>query len=48
MRRNVSQVMVITSEGLYQAYNIDMETGGECTLMKEFTWVLRCLFAYGG
>ena len=31
--------MVITSEGLFQAYNIDLETGGECTLIKEFTWV---------
>ncbi|KAK1923607.1 putative autophagy-related protein 18 [Papiliotrema laurentii] len=32
----VPQVMVISSEGLFQAYNIDLDNGGECTLMKEF------------
>jgi hypothetical protein len=31
--------MVITSEGLFQSYLIDMENGGECTLVKEFPWV---------
>ncbi|GHJ86011.1 hypothetical protein NliqN6_2413 [Naganishia liquefaciens] len=29
-------VMVITSEGLFQSYAIDLENGGECTLVKEF------------
>jgi autophagy-related protein 18 len=29
-------VMVITSEGLFQAYAIDLEHGGECALIKEF------------
>jgi autophagy-related protein 18 len=28
--------MVISAEGLFQAYNIDLENGGECSLMKEF------------
>lgn len=32
----VPQVMVISSDGLFQAYNIDLEHGGECSLMKEF------------
>jgi autophagy-related protein 18 len=36
MRRTVPQVMVISSEGLFQAYNIDLDNGGECSLMKEF------------
>ena len=31
--------MVISSEGLFQAYNIDLENGGECSLMKEFASV---------
>ncbi|KAJ9107391.1 hypothetical protein QFC21_000841 [Naganishia friedmannii] len=29
-------VMVITSEGLFQSYAIDLDNGGECTLVKEF------------
>ncbi|KGB77897.2 autophagy-like protein 18 Atg18 [Cryptococcus deuterogattii R265] len=36
MSATVPQVMVISSEGLFQAYNIDLENGGECSLMKEF------------
>lgn len=35
-RSTVPQVMVINSEGLFQAYNIDLDNGGECSLMKEF------------
>lgn len=31
------QVMVISADGLFQAYNIDLENGGECALMKEFS-----------
>lgn len=30
------QVMVISADGVFQAYNIDLENGGECALMKEF------------
>jgi hypothetical protein len=37
--RTAPQVMVISSEGLFQAYNIDLEAGGECSLMKEFSSV---------
>ncbi|WVN86828.1 uncharacterized protein L203_102001 [Cryptococcus depauperatus CBS 7841] len=37
MSVTVPQVMVISAEGLFQAYNIDLENGGECTLIKEFT-----------
>jgi len=37
MSSTVPQVMVISSEGLFQAYNIDLENGGECSLMKEFS-----------
>jgi autophagy-related protein 18 len=29
--------MVISADGLFQAYNIDLESGGECSLMKEFS-----------
>ena len=32
--------MVLSSEGLFQAYNIDLDNGGECSLMKEFAWVI--------
>jgi autophagy-related protein 18 len=31
------RVMVVTSEGLFYMYNIDMENGGECVLMKQYS-----------
>ncbi|KAK0430149.1 WD40 repeat-like protein [Armillaria gallica] len=31
------QVMVISSEGYFYSYNIDLENGGECSLMKQFS-----------
>ncbi|KAL7425149.1 autophagy protein [Cryptotrichosporon argae] len=31
------QVMVIAADGLFQAYSIDLDVGGECSLMKEFS-----------
>ncbi|ORX47963.1 WD40 repeat-like protein [Hesseltinella vesiculosa] len=31
------QVMVITSEGFFYQYNIDLENGGECILLKQYT-----------
>lgn len=34
--RTSPHVMVITSEGLFQSYLIDLENGGECSLVKEF------------
>ena len=33
------QVMVISSEGFFYAYNIDLENGGECTLMRQYSLV---------
>lgn len=33
------QVMVISSEGYFYSYNIDLENGGECSLMKQY----RCV-----
>lgn len=29
------QVMVVTSEGYFYQYNIDLENGGECVLLKQ-------------
>lgn len=31
------QVMVVTSEGYFYQYNIDLENGGECVLLKQFS-----------
>lgn len=31
------QVMVVTSQGNFYQYNIDLENGGECTLMKQYS-----------
>ncbi|WWC92789.1 uncharacterized protein L201_007748 [Kwoniella dendrophila CBS 6074] len=36
MSGTVPQVMVISADGLFQAYSIDLDNGGECSLMKEF------------
>lgn len=36
MSPTLAQVMVISADGVFQAYNIDLENGGECALMKEF------------
>ncbi|KAG6330762.1 hypothetical protein ID866_8328 [Astraeus odoratus] len=33
------QVMVICSDGYFYAYNIDLENGGECMLMKQYSIV---------
>ena len=33
------QVMVISSEGFFYSYSIDLENGGECTLMKQYRLV---------
>ncbi len=30
-------VMVVTSEGYFYSYNIDLEHGGECVLMKQYS-----------
>ena len=34
------QVMVISSEGYFYSYSIDLENGGECSLMKQYKYVL--------
>ncbi|KAI0654815.1 WD40 repeat-like protein [Cubamyces menziesii] len=31
------QVMVISSEGYFYSYNIDLENGGECSLVKQYS-----------
>jgi hypothetical protein len=38
------QVMVVSSEGYFYSYNIDLENGGECSLMKQYSYVL---YLYG-
>ncbi|KAF8886740.1 WD40 repeat-like protein [Infundibulicybe gibba] len=37
------QVMVISSEGYFYSYSIDLENGGECSLMKQYRWASRFL-----
>ena len=32
--------MVISSEGFFYSYNIDLENGGECSLMKQYRYVV--------
>lgn len=36
--RSLSQVLVATSEGFFYSYNIDLESGGECTLTRR-EWI---------
>lgn len=31
------QVMVLSSEGYFYSYSIDLENGGECTLLKQYS-----------
>ena len=33
--------MVLSSEGYFYSYNIDLENGGECSLTKQYRCVLR-------
>ncbi|KAF8318696.1 WD40 repeat-like protein [Clavulina sp. PMI_390] len=33
---NMPHVMVVSSEGYFYCYNIDLENGGECSLMKQY------------
>jgi hypothetical protein len=35
------QVMVVSSEGYYYSYSIDLENGGECSLLKQYRLVLN-------
>jgi hypothetical protein len=34
--RTMPQVMVISSDGYFYSYSIDLENGGECSLMKQY------------
>ena len=33
------QIMVVSSEGYFYSYSIDLENGGECSLMKQYSCV---------
>lgn len=33
------QIMVVTSDGYFYVYNVDMEKGGECVLTKQYSYV---------
>jgi hypothetical protein len=35
------QIMVVSSEGYFYSYSIDLENGGECSLMKQYSYVLQ-------
>jgi hypothetical protein len=37
------QIMVVSSEGYFYSYNIDLENGGECSLMKQYSYVFDLL-----
>lgn len=39
------QVMVISSEGYFYSYSIDLENGGECSLLKQYRYVTAALSA---
>jgi len=34
---NMPHIMVVSSEGYFYSYNIDLENGGECSLMKQYS-----------
>lgn len=34
---NMPHVMVVSAEGYFYCYNIDLENGGECSLMKQYS-----------
>ena len=34
--RTMPHVMVLTSEGYFYLYSIDLEKGGECALLKQY------------
>ena len=44
--RTMPHVMVVSSEGYFYLYSIDLENGGECSLIKQYRWVylLYCVF----
>ena len=36
LSRAMPEVMMMSSEGFFYSYNIDLENGGECALMKQY------------
>ena len=38
--RTMPQIMVVSSEGYFYSYSIDLENGGECSLMKQYSCVV--------
>ena len=38
------QVMIISSDGYFYLYNIDLENGGECALIKQYKCVRVMMF----
>lgn len=40
-------VMVISSEGYFYSYNIDLENGGECSLMKQYRYASSSIHGAG-
>jgi autophagy-related protein 18 len=47
MSSNTPQVMVVTSEGNFYVFNIDLSKGGEGTLTKQYSYVVFHLFVAG-
>lgn len=39
LSNNGPQVMVVTNEGNYYVFNVDLERGGEGTLVKQYSYV---------
>ena len=42
--RTMPQVMIISSDGYFYLYNIDLENGGECALIKQYKCVRVMMF----
>ena len=45
-RRTTPHVMVLSAEGYFYLYSIDLEKGGECTLMKQYKYVFSFSFSW--
>jgi autophagy-related protein 18 len=38
-------VMVLSSDGYFYSYSIDLERGGECSLMKQYRYLCPASFS---
>lgn len=47
MSSNTPQVMVVTSDGNFSVFNIDLSNGGEGTLTKQYSYVTGMLIIEG-